>query len=246
MADVLPQPVAAAPVSASARAAALARLMQLSSPTLPVGAFSYSQGLESALEAGWIRDAATAGDWIESLGAGPYAQLEAPLWWRAHAAWQAGDAAALQAVNDLHLASREGAELRAEALQMGWSLARLARDLGAFGPAQQALLPAIEPPGFLVLHAGLAWAWDLDPEEALLGHAWSWAENQVMAAVKLIPLGQTEGQRLLLRLGDRLPDWVATGRTLAGGGEAALGGLAPGLGLAASRHEVQINRIFRS
>ena len=246
MAEVLPRPPQAAASGGAGRALALARLMQLSSPTLPVGAFSYSQGLESALEAGWIRDAASAGDWIESLGAGPYAQLEAPLWWRAQAAWQAGDAAALQAVNDLHLASREGAELRAEAVQMGWSLARLARDLGVFPPAAQALLPALDPPGFLVLHAGLAWAWGLDPEEALLGHAWAWAENQVMAAVKLIPLGQTDGQRLLMRLGARLPDWLATARTVAAGGDVALGGLAPGLGLAASWHEQQVNRIFRS
>lgn len=228
------------------QAARLARLLQLCSPTLPVGAFSYSQGLESALEAGWVRNAAEAGDWIEQLGEGPYARLEAPLWWRAHAAWAAGDAEALRAANDLHLASREGAELRAETVQMGWSLARLARDLDALGPAQQALLPALDPPGYLALHAGLALAWALDPEEALLGHAWSWAENQVMAAVKLIPLGQTDGQRLLLRLGRRLPGWVAQARALAQEGDEALGGLAPGLGLAAGRHEVQASRIFRS
>ena len=108
---------------------ALVRLLQLASPALPVGAYTYSQGLEWAVESGVIRDEADAGRWIADLlqhGIGSY---EAPLVVALMAAWSAGDATEIDCLNAEFLASRESAELRAETVQMGFSLRRLLRDL---------------------------------------------------------------------------------------------------------------------
>src|SRR6195256_2078202 len=97
----------------------LARLLQLASPSLPVGAYSYSQGLEAAIEAGIVRDAASAERWIGDVLRYAVARLEAPVWWRMHAAWSAADLAQVAHWNELFRATRESAESRAETLQMG-------------------------------------------------------------------------------------------------------------------------------
>src|SRR4051812_39324905 len=147
----------------------LARLLQLASPTLPVGAYSYSQGLEAAIEAGIVRDAASAGQWIGDVLELSLARFELQVLRRQ---LESPD----QALNDLFLASRETAELRAETLQMGESLARLLRDLN--------IEVAIESPAFPTAYAIAARHWGVAPREAAVGYLWSWAENQVLAAVK--------------------------------------------------------------
>src|SRR5689334_8946840 len=103
----------------------LARLFQLASPALPVGGYSYSQGLESAIEAGIVHDETTAQSWIGDVLELSIAPLDAPLVLQLCAAWRDGDIAAARRLNDRLLASRESAELRAEAAQMGFSLAKL-------------------------------------------------------------------------------------------------------------------------
>ncbi len=95
------------------------RLLQLASPSLPVGAYSYSQGLEAAVEARIVHDAASASAWIGDVLAISLQDLEAPILLRLAAAWRAGDLASVRRWNEEFVASRETAELRAETLQMG-------------------------------------------------------------------------------------------------------------------------------
>ena len=107
----------------------LLRLLHLASPGLPVGAYSYSQGLEAAIDAGHVVDEASAGIWIADVLALSVARLEAPVWCRLYRAWDNGDQGSLKHWSDFFMASRDNAEVRAETLQMGYSLARLLRDL---------------------------------------------------------------------------------------------------------------------
>lgn len=226
---------------------ALVRLLQLASPALPVGAYSYSQGLEAAVEAGEITDAASAERWIGDALAFSVAAVEAPLWRRLFAAWRAGDAAAAAAHDALFLATRETAELRAETLQMGYSLARLLGELdGASAAAPLAALVAAGGGSFPAAFTFAAVRWEVTEEEALVGYLYAALENQVMAAIKAVPLGQTAGQRLLGALGARLPALAAESARLAAGPDDELCNFTPGLAVLSSRHEAQYSRLFRS
>jgi urease accessory protein len=204
----------------------LPRLLQLASPTLPVGAYSYSQGLEAAIEAGYVKDAVSAQGWIDDVLELSMARMEAQV-------LRAQINGPTQERNDFFVATRETAELRAETLQMGQSLARLLADLGV--PV------AIEEPAFPTAFALAVRHWNIEPHEAVVAYLWSWLENQVMAAIKAVPLGQTAGQKMLLSLGDRLG--ALADLHLA---EAAWSNFTPGLAYLSSRHETQYSRLFRS
>jgi urease accessory protein len=205
----------------------LVRLLQLASPTLPVGAYSYSQGLEAAIEAGIVKDAASVERWIADVLEFSVGAMEAPLLFRLLEKHS-------PEINEQILASRETAELRAETLQMGYSLCRLLGELGMKD------LPAGEV-AFPTAFAFAAREWGIAPPEALLGYLWSWLENQVMAAVKGLPLGQTDGQRILLSIGDSLPSIAEQAME-----SKNLANFAPGLAMLSSGHETQYSRIFRS
>jgi urease accessory protein len=215
------------------------RLLQLASPALPVGAYSYSGGLESAIDAGIVADARAATEWIGAVLDFNLARMEAPVFLRLASAWERGDIEAVRHWNTEFVASREAAELRAETLQMGHSLRILLRDLGVAGI--EAL--QIEDLAYPTAYAFAAAQWRIDPDEALAAYLFAWVENQVLAAVKCIPLGQTEGQRMLLALGDRIPAAAAQARAAE---DQALGGFTPGLAQASMRHETQYSRLFRS
>lgn len=206
----------------------LAKLLQLASPALPVGGYSYSGGLEAAIEAGAVTNAATAQRWIEEVLAQSVARLDAPMLLR-----MMRDA---EPWNARFLASRETAELRAETVQMGYSLNRLLPDLGV--PAL-----ALEEPSFPAAYAHAAKAWGIDPREALVAYLWSWAENQVMAALKAVPLGQTDGQKILLAIGGRLEAVADEAEAMA---DDDIGSFAPALAVLSSQHETQYSRLFRS
>jgi len=222
----------------------LARLLQLASPALPVGAYTYSQGLEWAVESGVIRDEAGAGRWIADLmqhGIGCY---EAPMVVALMTAWSAGDVSEIECLNAEFLASRESAELRAETVQMGFSMRRLLHDLrddGLDGVA--ALVETLPEVAFPTVWSGIAAAWQIEPEAALTAYLWSWAENQVMAALKAVPLGQASGQRLLAELGSQIPAAAANARTLP---KARWSNFTPAFAIACARHETQYSRLFRS
>ena len=209
----------------------LARLLQLASPALPVGAYSYSGGLEPAVEAGLVRDAASAERWIADVLEHSMARMEAPVLWRMmqqparRAEW-----------NEFFLAARETAELRAETVQMGFSLGRLLEDLGAGRIG-------MEEPSFPAAFAFAVEQWGIEPQAALQAYLWAWLENQAMAAVKSIPLGQTEAQRMLFSLGARLP---AISAQASARNDEELSNFAPGLAMLSARHETQYSRLFRS
>jgi urease accessory protein len=198
------------------------RLLQLASPTLPVGAYSYSGGLEAAIEAGIVKDAASAQRWIGDVLDYSVLRMEAPLLLKMieapAAEW-----------NETFLASRETAELRAETVQMGYSLNRLLPELGV-EPCPY------EEPSFPAAYAQAARAWGIPARQALTAYLWAWLENQVMAAVKAVPLGQTDGQKMLLALGAKLHEVD----------EEEPGNFAPGLAILSSLHETQYSRLFRS
>lgn len=213
---------------------ALGRLLQLASPALPVGAYSYSGGLEAALEAGVVRDAASAERWIGDVLVHSVARMEAPVLLRLVQAY--GDGSSPQEWNDRFLASRETAELRAETVQMGYSLERLLVDLGVGRTG-------LEEPAFPAAFALAVARWGIEPRSALVAYLWAWCENQVMAAVKSVPLGQTDGQRMLLALGARLAGIAERAAAL---GDEEIGNFTPGLAILSSRHETQYSRLFRS
>ncbi len=220
----------------------LVRLLQLASPTLPIGAYSYSQGLERAVDDGIVHDASSAQAWIGDLLALVVARGEAPIAWRllraAGADWNA-----FAHWNAWFRVSRETAELRAETEQMGASLARLALDLALLDAPARDALPALAPVTLPAAYALAARGFAVPVEPALAGYAWAWLENQVLAAMKLVPLGQVAGQRMLTALGAELPQVVAIATALP---DDDIATFAPGFALASARHETQYTRLFRS
>ena len=221
----------------------LTRLLQLASPALPVGAYSYSGGLESAIEDGIVVDAASAERWIGDVLEFSLATYEAPILWRLLQALRDGDDVGFLRWNAIFRAGRETAELRAETLQMGRALKMLMADL-PFGDA--AALEWLERAGALTFPAAFAFAahhMKVDAQAAVLGYLWGWLENQVMAALKASPVGQTAGQKMLASLGARLPAIAESAMQLE---DDQLCNFAPGLAIASSRHETQYSRLFRS
>jgi urease accessory protein len=219
-------------------AASLLHLLQFASPALPIGGYSYSQGLEAALEEGLVHDAVSARGWIVRGLREVMAQWDAPLFWRLLHGFAARDAAAVRLWSDCFLASRDTAEFRAETVQMGYSLTRLIAELGVADVAllgDEVALPAA--------FACAVDALDIPHHDALLALLFSWAENQVLVCVKSVPLGQVAGQRLLLSLRPEIEAAAQTARTLEDG---ELSNWTPGLSMLSMRHEVQHGRLYRS
>jgi urease accessory protein len=236
--------------------ATLLRLMWLASPALPVGGFSYSEGLEAALDAGRVQGEAAVGDWLLDQLHLSLARADLPACAQAFQAWQAPpDAARLQALNDWVLATRESAEFRLQTEQMGRSLVEWLRN-GEHAEDPRiaccaALVPAPSwPVAFAlacVLASGTADTADNDAkddaEPALLALAFGWAENMAQAAMKSVPLGQAAAQRILTRLTQAIPEAVQQALALP---EDARQAFTPGLAILSARHENQYSRLFRS
>lgn len=211
---------------------------------MPVGAYTYSQGLEWAVEAGRIRNEADAGAWISDLLTYGIGRFEAPLVIRLMDDWTHGKTAAIRRLDADFLASRESAELRAESLQMGFSFKRLLADLR--DPVLEPMRELIQDwpeIAFPTVWSGLAAIWGVAPLAAVSGYLWSWAENQVMAALKAVPLGQAAGQRVLAEIGLRIHDVARTAMTLP---ESDWSNFTPAFALGSVRHEPQYSRLFRS
>lgn len=216
------------------------RLWQLLSPTLPVGAFSFSGGLEAAVVAGWLQDRDSVADWIAGQLLHAQAHTDVPMLARLYRAWRDGDPATVERHAAFLRANRETAELAAEDRHVGQALARLLRDMG---------LDQATP---WVRHRQAAWAvlfslalvrWEIPLDEGAEAYLWSWCDNQVAAAIKLVPLGQTDGQRLLFGLAPTIRRAARIGLDLP---DEAIGASMPGLAIASCRHENQYSRLFRS
>jgi len=219
---------------------ALLRLLQLCSGTLPIGGFTYSQGIEWAVECDWITDQTSLTDWLTDLIDTSLAQLEIPLLARLYRACEQDDQAVLGYWSDWLLASRESRELRDEERNRGRALASLLVDLDIPRAAEwRNTLAGCQSAGFaLVAHA-----WQIPLTQTAQGFAWAWLENLALSGVKLIPLGQTAGQRILRDLSDAASHAVLRGLELP---DDDMGASAPALAIASSRHETQYTRLFRS
>jgi len=220
-------------------ATALLQLLQLTSPSLPIGGFAWSQGLESAIERQWLNDEVDLETWLQGILAHGFVWQEWPLLQRLYQAAADENWQQLQHWNQVALALRETAELRQEDTQMGAALIRLLRDLGssvesAWHPAHNSYVSA-----FAV--AALMRAIPL--ESAGLGLAWGWLENQIAAALKTFPMGQTAGQRVFHRLVDQIPGYYQKSLQVT---DDEIGFSLPGQVLASMLHEHQYSRLFRS
>jgi urease accessory protein len=223
--------------------ASLLGLMWLASPALPVGGFSYSDGLEAAIDAGLVHDPASAGDWLSDQLHLGLARADLPLVAAAHAAWLAHDAPRIAELNTWMLATRESSELRGQSEQMGRSMLEWLRQRTG-DDARLATLAALSPcPSWPIAFALAAVQTGAGANESLLAFGFAWAENQVQAALKSVPLGQGAGQRILARLVQELPAVVET--ALAAGTEERQA-FTPMLAIHSSRHETQYSRLFRS
>jgi len=219
---------------------ALLHLLQLASPALPIGAFAYSQGLEYAAHAGWVRDEAGAGDWILGLLAHSLTALDIPVLARLYLGWERDDQAAVRRWSELLLAARESRELQAQERQLGAALARLLADLDMPDASAWVTDTSVCHGAMFALAAA---RWRIPLARAVLGYLWAWCESQIAAVIKLVPLGQTAGQRILSRAAAAIPRAAEQGLTVA---DDHIGASAPGLAIASSRHETQYSRLFRS
>jgi urease accessory protein len=216
------------------------RLFQLVSPTLPIGGFTYSQGLEWAIEADWVNGVGSLQDWLAGLMDDGLGLLDLPLLVRLYAACEARDPDAVEAWGRRLLAARESRELRAEEHNRARALRTLLADLGL----EEASLWHDELQYCQAAPYALAAVrWEIPLRDALLGYAWGWLDNQVAAAIKLIPLGQTAGQRVQLALAERVPGLVSRACEV---GDDGIGAAAPALAIASACHETQYTRLFRS
>ncbi len=222
----------------------LMRLLHLASPALPIGAFHFSQGLEYAVEVGWVKDEAGALEWIGGIAAGSFATLDLPVLQRLHAAWVRDDGADVRRWNSFLIANRETAELRAEDRHLGGALLRVLAELG--------LEPEIARTDVKNLPSGVAHAtsfafacarWNIDAVAMSQTYAWGWVENQVLAAIKLVPLGQSAGQRMLHALNVRLSALVLRSVEVM---DSDIGVSTAIAAVASGRHETQYTRLFRS
>lgn len=218
----------------------LPRLLQLASPMLPVGAYAHSEGLEYAVQERWVHDEDSARDWILGLLRHSLARLDVPLFARAYAGWLDGDETRARGASAWLLACREASELRTADRNLGQALARVLVQLGDDG-ARAWVRDA--DASFAALFARAAVRWRIPVQEAAGALLWSWCENMTAAAMKLVPLGQSAGQRLVFEAGSLIPALCAAGVGLE---DDAIGGGAPGLAIASGRHEQQRTRLFRS
>lgn len=216
------------------------RLWQLISPALPIGAYAYSQGLEYAVDSGWINTEQQAAEWILGQLSHNLAQLDAPVFLRLYDAWQLNDIETVGYWNQYILASREAAELYQEDCNLGQALNRVLQGLEINMPT----LPRQQNDiAFVTCLAFACHAWQIDKGQAVQGLLWSWCENQVAAAIKIIPLGQTSGQKIISAAIEVIA--AAVNKAMQCEDE-EIGMLAPAVAIASALHETQYSRLFRS
>lgn len=220
--------------------ASFIRLLQLSSSALPVGGFTYSQGLEWAVECGWITDEQSLQAWLTDLMTSNLAQLDIPVLIRMRLACEQYDQAQLDYWCQHLFAYRETAELRLEEKNRGRALTRLLVDLHvANAESWQQTINQSQLAGLALASS----AWEIPEQQLIHGYGWSWLENMVISGVKLIPLGQLAGQRILFELAETLSIEVQRGITLE---DEQIGSSAPALAYASAKHETQYTRLYRS
>ena len=217
----------------------LLQLMQLTSPSLPIGGFAWSQGLEYAIDSGWIKNEADTAEWLKGLIRDGLANLDLPILVRLIESCEQNNVEQLCYWNQYLLASRETAELHLEDCQMGLALKKLLLDLQLVTEAD---VPSNDV-AYLTCFALAAAHHGIDQRSACIGFLWSWLENQIAAALKVFPLGQTAGQRIFHQLADTIVNAINHGLSVQ---DDAVGNSMPGQIMASMLHEEQYSRLFRS
>jgi urease accessory protein len=221
----------------------LLRLLQLSSASLPVGGYSFSQGVEYAIDEGWVKNEADVADWVSLLMQESLAQVDLPLLQRLMRAQQNNDLEKLTYWNAYALACRETHELKLTDTAMGDALVRLLTSLDIpFGLINKTVAGKKDI-SFLSAFAAAAVHWQIDEQQACVGFLWSWLENQIAAATKIVPLGQTSAQKLLVQLGEEITPTLEQANNIH---DDSIGSSLPGMAMASSWHETQYSRLFRS
>ncbi|MHA2938265.1 urease accessory protein UreF [Vibrio sp. RC27] len=215
----------------------LLSLLHLSSPSLPIGAFAYSQGLETAVELEWVTDEASLQEWLEPILNFAQVHLEVPLLIRCYHAWENNDLVALEHWQAVLLANRETAELVQEERMLGQTFFRLLKSLDVELP------PEAKGMSYLPLFAKACQHFGVSAEQAVTGWLWSWLENQITVACKTVPLGQTSAQRVLLVLMPQIEQVLLKGVKVE---DEAIGLTLPNFAMACAWHETQYSRLFRS
>ena len=221
----------------------LPRLLQLASPALPVGAYSYSQGLEWTIDSGEVMNSATAQRWIEDHLSLVFSRFEAPVYAACFDAWQRENAAEIARLNAEFIASRESVEPRAETLQVGFSYAAWCREVATLTEMQRVTLASLDRVCAPAGAALAATASGVSVRDGLLAYIFGFTENQVMVMAKALPMGQIAAQKLLFALGDAVTAAVDSALLL---DEADWSSASPWLAIAQMKHETQYSRLFRS
>jgi urease accessory protein len=219
------------------------RLFQIASQAMPIGGYSHSHGLEAAIESGFVRNEASVQQWIMDMLSFSMASYEVPCLMVMSAAWAAARFDAVSRLNDEFLATRESAELRSATIQMGYSMRALIAALPDLPDALIGTLQRMREPCLPCVWSGAAAAWSIKPTDSIAAYLWSWAENQVLVAMKSVPIGQSAGQRVLLNLGSLIARLAEHGLPR---GADKRSNFAPGLAILSSQHETQYSRLFRS
>jgi urease accessory protein len=222
---------------------ALLALLQLTSPALPVGAYSYSEGLETLVDRQLITNGEELQLWLsESLTIGSIC-VEVGILLRAYRCWREGDFSGIVYWNDWLSATRESYELQQQNWQMGRSLLKLIGDTQPQLISIELKTAIGENWNFAIAFAIAAIGNQIDERTAAIGYLYSWVSNLVGAGVKLIPLGQTAGQKIMMDLGSAIESTVDRMLKVA---DDELFCCSWGLALASMNHETQYSRLFRS
>jgi urease accessory protein len=220
--------------------AALLRLLQLTSSVLPIGAFAYSQGLEGAIERGWIAGEAGLAAWLGGVGSHSLVGLDLPVLLRLHAAWLDGDPEQAWSLSELLLAQRESRELLEQDEHLGSALSGVLMNVGVAGAAHFRGRPGVS---YAFAYALGAAHFGLSARAMAHAYAFAWSEQQVGAAARLLPLGHMASQRVLSELLSRIPGWIERAQAIP---SERIGALTPALAMASAWHESQYSRLFRS
>lgn len=232
-------PIDTCKVATEASTATL-RLMQLVSPSLPVGGFTYSQGLEWAVDQHWIKNKSELSQWLQEQIKTTLSGVDFPILIRMYKAVENTDNAALELWSRTLIASRETNELRQEEFNRGRAMCSLLQKLGLLDdPDLVRIIKRCQAAGF----AFAANRWEISANSMLLGYGWSWLENLVLAGVKIIPLGQSDGQMMLQNLIPQIPDAIEKANLVT---DKRIGAGNPALSIASSQHQFQYTRLFRS
>ncbi len=223
-------------------AASLLQLIWLASPALPVGGFSYSEGLEAAVDRAGVATESIAADWLSDQLHLNLARGDLAVITQAIPAWRGNQLDRVKALNNWVLQTRETSELRLQAEQMGRSLLEWLRNHHSVSDAHLQACAAL-PPTYPVAFALAASPLAAGVPDCLTTYAFGWAENMMQAALKSVPLGQSAGQRILARLAAEIPSAVAAAMALKDHERQAF---SPMLAILSSQHETQYSRLFRS